>query len=704
MFIRPVRGLVVVGALLLSGCATVQRGRGMNDIDRLVASRTEQHIVWNQGTAADSAVADTIRAMLADSLTADQAVRIALLNNRSLQALYEEVGVAQADLVQAGLLRNPFFSVSTRFAGIGTTNLDLGIVQSFIDLFQRPLRRRVAAANFEATKLRVATEVVRFATDVRSSFYVLQGAEQLIELRQTTLRAAQASFAAAKAIHDAGNSTDLELDTEQSLRDQAVVDLTQAIADAAVARQRLAGGLGTTGGAGTSGMTSAAGSATTGATTAPSAGSATGNASSNTSRSTTGNTTSTPTGAPVSPGTAAGAQNMGTMNMGTGSMNSTSDASSAAAGGMTSGLLAGSPWRMASRLPTVPAVDPVLELPPDNLAQMAVGRRLDVSAAAQNVIVAARSLGLTRSFRLLQDGTLGFDAERDIDGKWVKGPTASFPLPVFDRGGPAVARGQAFLRQALAQHDALQVQVRAQVLASLARLRAAHSGALYYGTVIIPLRHRIVAETQRQFNAMTVGVFALLQARQAEIEAGRAYVDAVRDYWVSRSELQGAVGGNLPLGSGTAGESALPRLSPLPPSDGATTGSMSMPGVAMRTTPPDSSLAQPSATPMNMPGMKVPTSPTDSAPTPSSTRSPVSKPTAPDSTSRTKTAPKTSATPKPKPKARSQPRSKVQRDTTPKKMPMNMPGMTMPTHPSNRTHPVGARNGAIEVTTTVEQR
>ncbi len=650
----------------------------MNDIDRMVASRTEQHIVWNQGTPADSAVADTIRAMLTDSLTADQAVRIALLNNRSLQALYEEVGVAQADLVQAGLLRNPFLSASARFAGTGTTNLEFGIVQSFIDLFQRPLRRRVAAASFEATKLRVATEVVRFATDVRSSFYVLQGAEQLIELRQTTLRAAQASFAAAKAIHDAGNSTNLELDTGQSLRDQAVIDLTQAIADAAVARQRLAGGLGTTGGTGSTGMTSASGSVPTGASTAPavapSAGSATGNASSNTSRGTTGNTTGTPTGAPVSPGTAAGVQNMatmGTMNMGTGSMGVTSDASSATDGAMPAGVLGGTPWRMASRLPTVPVVDPILQMQPGNLAQMAVGRRLDVSAAAQNVIVASRSLGLTRSFRLLQDGTLGFDAERDIDGKWVKGPSVSFPLPIFDRGGPAIARGQAFLRQALAQHDALQVQVRAQVLASLARLSAAHSGALYYGTVIIPLRHRIVAETQRQYNAMTVGVFALLQARQAEIEAGRAYVAAVRDYWVSRSELQGAVGGNLPLGTGTAGESALPRLTPLPPpSDGA--APMNMPGMNMpATVPADTNPTQPAATPMHMPGMKMPGSPAKAAPTPSSTRSPAPKPAAPDDNRPTKTAPKHAVPPKPKPKAK------------PDTMPMKMRGMSMPMHPNN---------------------
>jgi cobalt-zinc-cadmium efflux system outer membrane protein len=37
----------------------------------------------------------------------------------------------------------------------------------------------------------------------------------------------------------------------------------------------------------------------------------------------------------------------------------------------------------------------------------------------------------------------------------------------------------------------------------------------------------------------------LLQAKQNEIEAGRAYVETLRDYWKARAELEKAVGGQL---------------------------------------------------------------------------------------------------------------------------------------------------------------
>ena len=37
---------------------------------------------------------------------------------------------------------------------------------------------------------------------------------------------------------------------------------------------------------------------------------------------------------------------------------------------------------------------------------------------------------------------------------------------------------------------------------------------------------------------MLVGAFQLLQAKQAEIEAGVEYIDALRDYWVARTQLE----------------------------------------------------------------------------------------------------------------------------------------------------------------------
>ena len=55
---------------------------------------------------------------------------------------------------------------------------------------------------------------------------------------------------------------------------------------------------------------------------------------------------------------------------------------------------------------------------------------------------------------------------------------------------------------------------------------------------MLPLRHEITEQTQRQYNAMLVGAFQLLQAKQAEFEAGVASIDALRDYWIARTELE----------------------------------------------------------------------------------------------------------------------------------------------------------------------
>ena len=87
----------------------------------------------------DTHVDQEVRALLHDTLTVDGAVQVALLNNRTLQALYAELGVAQADLVQAGLLRNPVFDGAVRFLlSGGPAKVDLSAALDFLDIFYLP--------------------------------------------------------------------------------------------------------------------------------------------------------------------------------------------------------------------------------------------------------------------------------------------------------------------------------------------------------------------------------------------------------------------------------------------------------------------------------------------------------------------------------------------------------------------------------------
>ena len=103
--------------------------------------------------------------------------------------------MAQADLVQAGLLRNPIFDFSAMFplAG-GQPNLELATAFDFLAIFYMPLRKRVAAAQFEDAKLRVTGAVLDFAATVRAAAYRHQANEQILELRQAIGRGLAAAL------------------------------------------------------------------------------------------------------------------------------------------------------------------------------------------------------------------------------------------------------------------------------------------------------------------------------------------------------------------------------------------------------------------------------------------------------------------------------------------------------------------------------
>ena len=70
----------------------------------------------------------------------------------------------------------------------------------------------------------------------------------------------------------------------------------------------------------------------------------------------------------------------------------------------------------------------------------------------------------------------------------------------------------------------------------------ARSRAEYYRTTILPLRRSILQETQKQYNAMLLGAFQLLAAKENQISAGGRYIEALREYWIARSELDELLG------------------------------------------------------------------------------------------------------------------------------------------------------------------
>src|SRR5262249_30275722 len=132
-----------------------------------------------------------------------------------------------------------------------------------------------------------------------------------------------------------------------------------------------------------------------------------------------------------------------------------------------------------------------------------------------------------------------------IDRTWVVGPTLDLEVPLFDQGQGEVARLAAEYRRAQRAFEALAVNIRSEVRERRDAVIAARPAAEYHAEILLPQRQSILRETLLQYNAMQLGNYVLLAAKEREQLAEREAIEALRDYWVARAELETAVGGTL---------------------------------------------------------------------------------------------------------------------------------------------------------------
>jgi cobalt-zinc-cadmium efflux system outer membrane protein len=179
-----------------------------------------------------------VQSMLQSELTVDRAVQVALLNNRTLQAEFAELGVSQADLRQALLPRNPVLEGEVRRNGSGKPG-ELAVMQDVSSLLLTPLRHRVASTAYRQATLRAADHALELVADVRTAFFTVQAAEQVRTMFHANLTAAQAATDIARRQHEAGNISDLDLENQQVLYEEAKLELARSDVDVVVARERL---------------------------------------------------------------------------------------------------------------------------------------------------------------------------------------------------------------------------------------------------------------------------------------------------------------------------------------------------------------------------------------------------------------------------------------------------------------------------------
>lgn len=232
--------LLLPGLLLAAstgGCASTEASVPRAEASTLVVERGG--VVWSDEASRET-VQRRVLELLGHPLTRERALQIAVLNNRELQATLEELGVAQADLVAAGLLENPSIGgdlvVSTRGNGLGG---GLSLSQSLLGAFLIPAKRRLAKADLRVAVLHVADATLSLLRDVEVAHADLRAAVELLELRRTLVQAAEVADELAQRQLEAGNLPDLDRELLASALDEARLELAEQQVEVTMAREAL---------------------------------------------------------------------------------------------------------------------------------------------------------------------------------------------------------------------------------------------------------------------------------------------------------------------------------------------------------------------------------------------------------------------------------------------------------------------------------
>lgn len=476
-------GLTLPGVLttLVIGCATID--------PRPDYRRVEQHVSDAVGAAAlespqDAAAAQAlVSERLTGGLTASEALQICLLNNPRIRAAYLRVGVARADVVQAGLFQNPSLSLSLRLPdGGGLSDFELDVAQNIADLWLIPARKRAVEGDLQVETLEVAREISAAALDTRAAYFGAAAADRELEIASENRAIAQQLLDAARARMEAGVGNQIDINLAQTELMQTELGVRIATLAAFDARRRLAVLLG---------------------------------------------------------------------------LKSSPD-----------DLI------LADKLPDPPS----LHAADEQLTRAAERSRLDLVAAGYLVEATAARVRQEK-LSVISDVELGVSFERAERGRrgdrpwladtmWasaeagalaapslrpreklptdtVLGPTLALELPIFDQNQAQIARAEFLHQSAIANRDALLLEVMQDTRAALRRARTAWDISSYYRDSFLPLAETNLELSREAYRAGKLSLPAVLEAQKALLAARSRYVEALRESAVALTDLEKAVG--LPI-------------------------------------------------------------------------------------------------------------------------------------------------------------
>jgi len=227
-----------LAVVVLGGCASLSPDGGLSDVQGMVAGKTgpvdARLATDDKSSDARAVVAD----LLKEPVTAESAVRIALLNNAAMQGSLATLGVSDALRVQAGSLPNPHFAIG-RFRMGDEVEIERVLSFNLIGLLTLPWKAQWQNQQHELAKLQAAQDVIRLAADTRKAWIMAVSAEQSARYMQDVKEAAEAGGELARRMARVGNWSKLRQAREQVTLNDATAQLARSQQAAFAAREKL---------------------------------------------------------------------------------------------------------------------------------------------------------------------------------------------------------------------------------------------------------------------------------------------------------------------------------------------------------------------------------------------------------------------------------------------------------------------------------
>lgn len=241
--VRPLA--VAAAALVLTGCATFSADGGMDAVSAMTAERTGQAVQLEK-TGEQAGPSENVKQLLQKPLSVESAVQIALLNNKGLQASFAQLGIAEADLVQAGRIGNPEFSFGRTKLHEGV-EIERSVMFNLVGILTMPIRDGIEQRSFEQAKLLAATQAVQLAADTRRAYFNAVAAQETAKYMEQVRSATDAGAELARRMASVGNLSKLDRARQQVLYADATGQLARARHNAVAAREQLTRLLGLSG-------------------------------------------------------------------------------------------------------------------------------------------------------------------------------------------------------------------------------------------------------------------------------------------------------------------------------------------------------------------------------------------------------------------------------------------------------------------------